>query len=407
MHELSVGWLNPLDDARPTLAEYSVRAATRRRVSWPIRCFARATPGSAAASLITKTSSFPNIPRSSRPSWSNRVLAVFGRLLPIVEERPSLAWLRPHVQQALAVVCLRSQGRGGRQPRVSRMAVAADTARAALLRFLELFRCPHPLRTFGRQDSPFWRRSEPDERQRELIKRWGELDKVRLAPKDLPFVVDAYDDCIADLDEQLGRLLDRLRRRGVLDRTWLIIASDHGESFGEHAGVFCHGTSLYQTELHVPLLIVPPGGDATQKVIKETVSLRDLAATIVDVLGLEAGSPFPGSSLARYWREVAGRLWRDAPAEPALSEVVPGFAINVDAYGLPEKSWPLGALDDGDWSYIRGEGNVHEELFHLSKDGNEQRNLARDPAAQPILDRMRQTLGTLTGGPFMPDRFNR
>ena len=40
----------------------------------------------------------------------------------------------------------------------------------------------------------------------------------------------------------------------------MIITSDHGESFGEHAGVFCHGTSLYQTELHVPLLIIPPGG---------------------------------------------------------------------------------------------------------------------------------------------------
>ena len=47
-------------------------------------------------------------------------------------------------------------------------------------------------------------------------------------------------------------------RRAILDRTWVIIAADHGESFGEHAGVFCHGTSLYQTELHVPLLIIPP-----------------------------------------------------------------------------------------------------------------------------------------------------
>ncbi len=224
----------------------------------------------------------------------------------------------------------------------------------------------------------------------------------------MPFVVDAYDDCIADLDEQLGKLLDRLAQRGLLDRTWVIIASDHGESFGEHAGVFCHGTSLYQTELHVPLLIVPPGGDATKKVIKETVSLRDLAATIVDVLGSESGSPFPGSSLARFWRESAPAApIARATTEPALSEVVPGFAINVDAYGLPRKSWPLGALDDGDWSYIRSEGTVREELFHVSKDGKEQHNLARDPAAQPILDRMRQTLLKLTEGPLVPERFNR
>ena len=106
-----------------------------------------------------------------------------------------------------------------------------------------------------------------DERQRELIKCWGDLDKVHVAVRDLPFVVDCYDDCVADLDEQIGRLLDKLESRGVLDRTWLIVASDHGESFGEHAGVFCHGTSLYQTEIHVPLLIVPPGGAAAKRIM--------------------------------------------------------------------------------------------------------------------------------------------
>ena len=69
-------------------------------------------------------------------------------------------------------------------------------------------------------------------------------------------------------------LVDKLRRSGLLERTWLIITADHGESFGEHAGVFCHGTSLYQTEVHVPLLIVPPGGRATKQVVGEPVSLR-------------------------------------------------------------------------------------------------------------------------------------
>ena len=240
-----------------------------------------------------------------------------------------------------------------------------------------------------------------------MIRRWGDLDKIRLASKDLPLAVDAYDDCIADLDEQLGKLLDKLRRQGVLDRTWLIIASDHGESFGEHAGVFCHGTSLYQTELHVPLLIVPPGG-VTGHVVKETVTLRDLAATIVDVLDLEAGSPFPGSSLARYWDgKPTTPPPTHAPSDPALSEVVPGLANNVDAHGLPRKSWPLGALNDGDWSYIRREGNVHEELFRVGQDAWEQHNLARDPAARPVLERMRQALVRLTGGPLLPQRFNR
>jgi arylsulfatase A-like enzyme len=187
-----------------------------------------------------------------------------------------------------------------------------------------------------------------------------------------------------------------------------LIASDHGESFGEHAGVFCHGTSLYQTELQVPFVIVPPGGAATKQIVKDTVSLRNLGATIVDVLGLESGSPLPGFSLARYWRNTGTNIPSAGQASaPALSEVVPGLAINVDGYGLPMKTWPLGALDDGDWSYIRSEGNGREELYHVKKDVKEQRNLASNPVAQPILDRMRKTLGELTEGPLVPERFNR
>ena len=50
---------------------------------------------------------------------------------------------------------------------------------------------------------------------------------------------------------------------------------------------------------------------------------------------------------------------------------------------------------------------MHEELFRVGQDAWEQRNLARDPAAQPVLERMRQALVRLTGGPLLPQRFNR
>ena len=73
-----------------------------------------------------------------------------------------------------------------------------------------------------------------DNYQRILIQHWWDLDKTTVSPEGIAFAADAYDDCIADLDEQLGKLVDELDRRGILEQTWLIIASDHGESFGEH-----------------------------------------------------------------------------------------------------------------------------------------------------------------------------
>ena len=244
-----------------------------------------------------------------------------------------------------------------------------------------------------------------ENRQRDLLQNWFESDKSELTPEEITFAVDAYDECIADLDEQLGVLFDELRRRGILDRTWLIVVSDHGESFGEHTGIFNHGTSLYQTEVHVPLLIVPPGGKADKTVVKEAVSLRDLTATFVDVAGMTAGSPFPGDSLVRFWGSPGAvrSALRAITCSPRSSL---DHALSRDQSGASPKGWPLGGVADGEWSYIRREGDVREELFHLRDDPNEQRNLANDPAAGPRLEQMRGNLKKLTAGPLLPERFN-
>ena len=60
------------------------------------------------------------------------------------------------------------------------------------------------------------------------------MDKSSITKRDIQMARDCYDDCIAFLDEQLGRLLDELRRQGLLDNTVVIITSDHGEAFGDH-----------------------------------------------------------------------------------------------------------------------------------------------------------------------------
>ena len=110
-------------------------------------------------------------------------------------------------------------------------------------------------------------------------------------------------------------LFDELQRRGVLDNTLVIITSDHGEGLGEHA-LFMHGESLYRTEIRVPLLILMPKLRPAVTVVRETVSLRDLPATVIDLVGLENGSPFPGRSLARFWVD------RPSGAAPVQTEVV-------------------------------------------------------------------------------------
>ena len=78
-----------------------------------------------------------------------------------------------------------------------------------------------------------------------------------------------------------------------------------------------------------------------------------------------------------------------------------------DYWYLPKPPRVLGALKDKNWSYIRRAGQVREELFDLSKDPKEQRNLAADPAVLTTLQQMRAALDGLTGGPLSTERFSR
>ncbi len=247
---------------------------------------------------------------------------------------------------------------------------------------------------------------EPDDSyKRMLIHHWWEIDKTKVSPSGVAFASDAYDDCIADLDEQVGKLIDRLDRGGILEHTWLIVVSDHGESFGEHPNIFCHGSSLFETELRVPLLIIPPSSTktATDLAIRAPVSLRDIAVTIADMAGFKTESSFAGDSLTRFWNQPSPAS--GAVQTASLSELVPNDVKNRNYWGLPAQLPPRAALKDSEWSYMRREVEVGEQLYHLTDDPREQHNLTQDPSAQETLQRLRASLDQWTKGPLLPGRF--
>jgi arylsulfatase A-like enzyme len=203
-----------------------------------------------------------------------------------------------------------------------------------------------------------------------FLEDYWQLDKTALPERDVTLVRDAYDDCIARLDREVGRLLDELDRRGTLENTLVIITSDHGEQFGER-GLFDHGTSLYLREVRVPLLVIGPKAPAGLAV-SEAVSLRELPATVVDQLGLSAGSPFPGRSLAERWSSPSGTA--SDGASPALSEG--SFPIELDPRrgpGPTQRGYTLSLVAKGR-HFIR-DGGGNEELYELADDPTESTNL--------------------------------
>lgn len=221
------------------------------------------------------------------------------------------------------------------------------------------------------------------------LDRWFILDKKSLTPRDVRLVNDAYDDCIASLDEQLGRLFDALDQRGRLDDTLVIVTADHGEHFGEHE-LYGHASSLYDQEIHVPLLAVLPGGAHAGRSVAAPVSLRDLPATVVDLLGLGRTSPFPGGSLARFLDPAA-----ETDEGPSLAEVDAPVKAAPNQGRSPVFRGPMKALAFGSEVYIRN-GDGVEEVFDVAVDPSQTRNLIDSPAVQDKLPSYRATLERMT-----------
>jgi arylsulfatase A-like enzyme len=402
-HELSVGWYTPLDAAYPTLAQYlrTQGYATAGFVANAAYCAEESGLGRGFTEY--QDYALPALSPFKTAALVNRTLAEMKSVAAFLDEKWGFTAPRTYV---VRITNWFNQDRK-EAATVNRQFLDWLSSRRRPERpffaFLNYFDAHDPYQLpLGR----IHRFSSPPTNAHDgrLIEDWPYINKTGLLAQEKAYAVNAYDDCIAALDEQLGRLVDELERRGALEKTWLIITADHGESFGEHPGVYGHGTSLYQTELHVPLLIVPPGGRRSQQNIDETVSLRDLAATVVDLVGFSSGSPFPGKSLARFWGPSAPLI--ADPADHALAEVVPPGNFDPGSTSSPTPRWPLGALAEHGWAYIRREGGASEELFHLDVDAKQEHNLAEDPAERNRLEQMRKVLSQLSAGPLTPERFN-
>ncbi len=215
-----------------------------------------------------------------------------------------------------------------------------------------------------------------------------------MTPDEIREEVDAYDASLVYLDEQVTALLDELARRRVLDDTIVVITSDHGEEFGEH-GVFDHGYTLYRQALQVPLVIVGAQRVPSGHRVGASVSLRDVPATIVDVVGLGPGAPFPGNSLTSFWSmpaEIARRSER--PSDALLSEV---SRVSDQPQWFPASKGAMKGLVHQGFHYIRN-GDGREELYDVERDPAELRNLAATEEYQQQLAETRTTLAKVIAG---------
>ncbi len=184
-----------------------------------------------------------------------------------------------------------------------------------------------------------------------------------------PAMSRAYDGEVAYLDEHLGALFQALKKWGLYDHALIVLVGDHGEEFQEHGG-WWHGTTLYEEQLAVPLIIKYPQQAHAGTVDAGFARCLDLAPTIVDVLGV----PAPAT-----WQGVSLRPGATAPRAEALFAEEDHEGNVLQSLRTPQRKL-----------IIANEGNPRGlptvELFDLRADPGEHHNLATgEPDAVRLL----------------------
>lgn len=163
-----------------------------------------------------------------------------------------------------------------------------------------------PYQTPASYKKKFFRGSIPDENT--IAERWR-IEQNKFPKSDIEDVIDLYDDSISSVDESIKKLTDKLKSLGLLDNTMIILLSDHGEAFLEH-GVSNHGRSVFEEEIHVPLIFRYPRSFKQGARLEPLVSSIDVTATILDALGINTPDNINGNSLlsliAKGNKEKAG-----------------------------------------------------------------------------------------------------
>lgn len=187
-----------------------------------------------------------------------------------------------------------------------------------------------------------------------------QVGKNLLLPEERALLVNNYDREINRLDKKIYQVLTKLKEKNLFDNSLIIITADHGESFGEH-DLMLHGVSLYEDNIHVPLLIKYPFAEKRKGIVNEPVSLTGLAPTILSYTKIPIPKPIQGSSFS------------DLPSQKIIAQ-----NFRDPRWGKREElkrfDQDLISLIDGDFKIIKSIGGKNQ-LYNIKIDPREQKNL--------------------------------
>jgi lipoteichoic acid synthase len=195
-----------------------------------------------------------------------------------------------------------------------------------------------------------------------------ELDLLREQSPD-DWDLGRYLNVIHETDRNLARIFESVRKAGLEQDTLIVITGDHGQAFGYPHETYTQGRTVYEEDVHVPLMFWYPRMYRTPVRAKTVGSHVDLAPTIAELIGVPAAPDWTGRS-----------LFDDRHPHRAY------FYVAEDHFRL--------AVREANWKYIYSVRDGRDELYDLVTDPLEQHNVAEDHPAR--CDRLRQRLAAWT-----------
>ena len=173
-------------------------------------------------------------------------------------------------------------------------------------------------------------------------------------------LVNRYLNCMSLQDIFVKNLMDQYKQLGLYENTIFVIYGDHGEGFGEH-GRYQHDDTIWEEGLKVPLIIHAPGLLDSGERVKELTNHTDILPTVLDLLGYEVkNGEYPGYSLLRPLPEDRTLKFSCFHEDQCLASI------------------------KGTEKYIYHYGNQPDEIFDLSEDPAEQKNLASEHSKEEM-----------------------
>lgn len=216
--------------------------------------------------------------------------------------------------------------------------------------------------------------------------------RIDLSPEEVAHVRSLYDAEVAQVDARVGELLAELDQQALRGNTLVVVTSDHGDSLYEHDHYWFHHLSIYESVLHVPLILRLPGVLPAGARIGGVARMMDVAPTLLDLLGVPAPASFRGRSLLPRVRGAT-----DGREVAAFSELGPRI------HSIRTERWHFIANPDGYTSSAASVGDEGhgddfdlppESLYDIVADPREKLNLVdeRPDVAEELRGRLARWL---------------